>query len=170
MSRLPVSLDPFAPNALDRRWEGGYDENDLPRIRAAAAPGAPIIARVVLGIFTGALGEVRLRAEIDGELGQVCQRCLQPMSWRFRLRPDLALVRPGSAASGAEGGADLLEVGDDGLLRLAEWVEEEILLDLPLAPRHEDCAGGWEREFEPDGRGAESGNPFAVLKTLRGNT
>lgn len=170
MSRLPVSLDPFVPSALNRRWEGGYDGGDLPRIRAATPQGAPISVRVALEIVLGILGEVRLRAEIDGDLGMVCQRCLRPMSWRIRLRPDLVLVRPGSAVTGLDASDELLEVGDDGLLRLAEWVEEEILLDLPLAPRHEDCAAGWGREFEPEKGDAGGGTAFSVLETLRGKT
>jgi hypothetical protein len=58
MSRIPVSLDPFLPRALNQRWEGELEGHDLPRVRAAALEGAPISVRIGLSVVRGALGEI----------------------------------------------------------------------------------------------------------------
>jgi hypothetical protein len=94
MSRIPVSLDPFLPRALNQCWDGELGGDELPRLRAAALEGAPISVRIGLSIVRGALGETRLQGTITGEIGQQCQRCLQPMTWRFSLEPDVVLVDP----------------------------------------------------------------------------
>jgi uncharacterized protein len=170
MSRIPVSLDPFLPRALERRWEGEYSGDDLPRLRAASPDGAVISVRVAFTLARGPLGEIRWQAEIEGETDQVCQRCLQPMRWHFRLQPDIALVRPDDRPSGLGEDAERLELGADGLLWPAAAVEDEILLVLPLAPRHEQCSTGGHREFEPGEGDREAENPFAVLGQLRGKS
>jgi uncharacterized protein len=90
------------------------------------------------------------------------------MTWRFSLEPDVVLVGPEGLSETSGEGQEFVEMDGDGLLRPAEFVEEEILLALPLSPRHEDCAQGPKREFEPgEGRGSQEDNPFAVLKKLR---
>ncbi len=170
MSRIPVSLDPFLPRALERRWEGEYSGDDLPRLRAASPDGAGIAVRVAFAVVRGPLGEIRWQAEIEGETEQVCQRCLQPMRWQFRLQPDIALVRSDDRSSKLGEDAERLELGADGLLWPAAVVEDEILLTLPLAPRHEQCGADWDREFEPGEGDREAENPFAVLGQLRGKS
>jgi len=170
MSRIPVSLDPFLPRALDRRWTGEYSGDDLPRLRDASPEGAAISVRVTFSVVRGPLGEIRWQAEIEGETDQVCQRCLQPMRWRFRLQPDIALVRPDGRPLALGEDAERLELDADGLLWPAAVVEDEILLALPLAPRHEQCGGGGHREFEPGEGDREAENPFAVLGQLRGKS
>jgi uncharacterized protein len=170
MSRIPVSLDPFLPRALDRRWEGEYSGDDLPRLRAASPEGAGISVRAVFTVVRGPLGEIRWQAEVEGETDQVCQRCLQRMRWRFRLQPDLALVRPDDHPTALGEDAERLELESDGLLWPAAVVEDEILLALPLAPRHEECGAEWDREFEPGEGDREAENPFAILGQLRGKS
>jgi uncharacterized protein len=167
MSRIPVSLDPFLPRALNQRWEGELGAAELPRLRAAAPADAPLSARVTLTVVRGDLGEIRLQGMITGEIGQQCQRCLQPMIWRFSLEPDVVLVDPAGSPAALGDDQEFLELGPDGQLRPADFVEEEILLALPLAPRHEDCAARLPHEFEAGSGDRTAENPFAVLQELR---
>ncbi|TVP83705.1 MAG: metal-binding protein [Thioalkalivibrio sp.] len=167
MSRLPVSLDPFQPRALDQQWQDDLGRRDLPRLAAAVPVEAPLEVHVRIGLVRGLLGEIRLQGVITGELGQECQRCLQPMSWTFSLAPDVVVAAPEGLPEGLGDGQDVLELEEDGLLRPAEFVEEEILLALPLSPRHRDCGAHLQREFEPGTGGGQGENPFAVLKKLR---
>jgi uncharacterized protein len=167
MSRIPVSLDPFLPRALNQRWEGDYSGDDLPRLRAASAEGSKIAVHAELSVVRGVLGEIRLQGRIDGEAGQVCQRCLEPIAWRFRLEPNVALVAAGAAAGLGED-EDRVELGPDGLFWPTAFVEDEILLALPLAPRHDECGARRDREFEPGEGDRDAESPFAVLGKLRG--
>ena len=168
MTRIPLSLDPFQPRARDQRWEGGFGREDLPRLARVVPEESTFRVQVAIGLERGLLGETRLQGTIAGELGQQCQRCLQPMTWRFRLQPDVVLAGPEGLPESIGEGQDVLELDADGLLRPAGFVEEEILLALPLSPRHEHCGEGARREFEPgEGPGGEEDSPFAVLKKLR---
>lgn len=167
MSRLPVSLDPFQPRALHQQWQGELGRKELPRLAASVPEGMPLTVHVLLGLERGLLGEIRLQGRISGELGQQCQRCLQPMTWTFSLEPDVVVAGPEGLPEALGEGQEVLELEEDGLLRPAEFVEEEILLSLPLSPRHPDCGERLEREFEPGAGGEEGENPFAVLKKLR---
>nr|WP_296747887.1 YceD family protein [Thioalkalivibrio sp.] len=168
MSRIPVSLDPFVPRALRQRWEGELGGDELPRVRAAALEGSPISVRVGLSVVQGALGEIRFQGTITGAISQQCQRCLQPMTWRFRLEPDVVLVDPAGPPPALGDDQEMLELGPEGL-RPAEFVEEEILLALPLSPRHQECQARLPHEFEAGSGDRDAENPFAVLQELRKN-
>jgi uncharacterized protein len=171
MTRLPRSLDPFQMRALQQDWEDVLRPDDLPRLAQIAVQADSIAATVRLGLYRGSLNEVRLRGRIAGSVDLVCQRCLEKMPWTFELVPDVVVVASGMRTEAFGEGTELLELEEDGLLFPLQWIEEEILLALPLAPRHEECAYLREpREFV-DGAGAdEAGGPFAILEALRGKS
>ena len=110
-------------------------------------------------------GEGRLHVDlwVRGGLVLECQRCLDAIQWPCEVENRLLLLRPGEAPPEDElenDAEDALEV--EPLTDLLALVEDEVLLALPLVPRHDDCdppveAGG-ENEI----------SPFAVLRQLRG--
>ena len=104
-----------------------------------------------------------LHLSVQGVLGMQCQRCLGRMEWAFDLQRSLLLVRseqdfPEDELE--EDGFDAIEAGRE--LDLLQLLEDEILLALPIAPRHESCD-------LPDSV-ARAGRrlPFAGLAALRG--
>ena len=76
----------------------------------------------------------------------VCQRCLGNMQWPFRLRRRLYLAHGEDEVERLEAeavpDAEVLVAG--GVVDLAALVEDEVLLGLPLIPRHEEgqCPAG----------------------------
>lgn len=104
----------------------------------------------------------RLRLVANGRLELRCQRCLEGMGWELALESALQPVRPGQGIPDEEledDEVDAFEVESD--LDVIALVEDEILLALPIAPRHENCA----QPRPDDGSGRKS--PFAVLAGLR---
>ena len=104
-----------------------------------------------------------LHLDVQGVLSMQCQRCLGPMKWAFELQRSLLLVRseqdfPEDELE--EDAFDAIEVGRE--LDLLQLLEDEILLALPIAPRHESCD-------LPDSV-ARAGRrlPFAGLAALKG--
>ena len=99
----------------------------------------------------------------------VCQRCLQP------LPTDIAGARSFQFVPGENDAAELDAASEDDVLALTRaldartLVEDELLLSLPLVPRHPACpmpstlAAG-----EP--LGDEQPHPFAALAALKGRT
>jgi len=112
-------------------------------------------------------GEIRLglHLHVSGRLSLHCQRCLAAVEFDCVIDSRLLLVPPG-----AEWPEEDLETDDyDAIpasreLSVLSLVEEEVLLTLPLVPRHADCQppsgiGGAGMESEP--------SPFAVLAGLK---
>lgn len=109
----------------------------------------------------------RMEGKIACTLGLRCVRCLGEV--RVRVDPDVRLM-VGSASEGSTEvpeGYDLYEY-EGSSLELAQLVEDELLLALPLVPRHVDISlcdpgmlawlGSKERASGP------ARNPFAILK------
>ena len=107
-----------------------------------------------------------LELRVTGSLNLCCQRCLGVLSFPLVIDSRLRLVPPGSPWPEDESEDPIADEGVDAIeaereLRVVSLVEEEVLLALPIAPRHERCepprAVG--KEQEP--------SPFAVLAKLK---
>lgn len=108
--------------------------------------------------------EPRLQLEVEGRLELRCQRCLETLPWPLAIRSVLHPVAAGQAIADEEledDEVDAIEV--DGELDVLALVEDEVLLALPIAPRHENCTptSGAEAATEE--------SPFAALASLRGS-
>ena len=110
-------------------------------------------------------GYPALHLRVGGALQLVCQRCLGALE--FPLHIDVSL---GLAATQAEVDAEpLVAEGPERIVASREMpvrdlVEDEVLLAIPLAPRHERCAG------RDAGAASEESSPFAGLRGLVGGT
>ena len=106
-----------------------------------------------------------LRLTVGGALQLVCQRCLGALEYPLQIDVSLLL-----AATQAEVDAEpLLADGPERIVAgrempVLDLVEDEVLLAIPLAPRHERCVGREARAATQDG------SPFAVLRGLVGGT
>lgn len=108
---------------------------------------------------------IALKAETTVRL--VCQRCLQPLA------EPLAVERRFRFVEGEDEAERLDEESEDDVLAagrsfdLLELLEDELILALPLVPRHEECpqplplAAGEAPAPEPPA------HPFAALAALR---
>ncbi len=106
-------------------------------------------------------GRRALRLGLRGVLKFDCQRCLETMEFPVDLDAVLVL-----AASEAEIDADASDpTAPDRILASREMavgalIEDELLLSIPFAPRHERCAAG------RDAAGAQRDSPFANLSAM----
>lgn len=100
--------------------------------------------------------------KIDAELQVSCQRCLEPMS--IPVRTDIALALAGSeaAANRLSGPYDPLVVPSTPL-RLAPLIEDELILSLPMTPRHPPDACGAKPAGDPKHAASHRDSPFAAL-------
>jgi uncharacterized protein len=164
LERLAASAHPEHPHHADTtavRWQA----------RAEARPqrsGAP---------------QVWLHLQADASVALECQRCLQPVTQDFDVDRwfRFADTEAEAAALDAESEDDVLVTSRN--FDLLALIEDELLLDLPVIPRHEVCppsvvdahtvAPG--EHAEPDEQAADDApaapsgkpNPFAVLAGLR---
>jgi uncharacterized protein len=105
-----------------------------------------------------------LQLSITGLCQLRCQRCLGSLAYPIQLKTALRLV----SAADARAEDDMDDDESDSIeasekLDVLELIEEEILLGLPFAPRHEKGAC----ESAVEGVQALARNPFAVLAALK---
>ena len=110
--------------------------------------------------------QIWLSLQVDTDLMLTCQRCLQPV------RADVSVQRDFRFVSGEDQAAELDADCEEDILALTrrldliELIEDELLLALPLVPRHEACP---EPLIAPvvDAQPMERDHPFAILGELK---
>ena len=163
MSHQPV-IDGLDFARTGSKMQGAWPVAEFSRLRDALRTEEGTLQYVLLGV-PQERGYPALRLKIGGTLQLVCQRCLGALE--FPLHVDVSLQL---AATQAEVDAEPLEAeGPERIVASREMpvrdlVEDEVLLAIPLAPRHERCAG---RE---KAAASEANSPFAALRGLVGGT
>lgn len=130
-SRLPAEIDPLRLADEGRTLEGEWPAGMFSRL--AGITGA---VRVSLQFERLAHGARRMHGRIEAAVETPCQRCLEPVRVPLRVEPDV-LLKAGEARDDASD-TDVLAV--NGPLKLAEYVEDELLLAMPMIPVHTDPA------------------------------
>ena len=137
-SRLVIDGFEFARDCQERA--GTISVANLSRLTEALFCAEGHVRFVVQGDMAKE-DERLLHLEIDGSLELTCQRCLGSLEHPLRLRRRLSLVPPGVAwpeEALEDESFDAIQCAHE--LDVWSLVEEEILLSLPQAPRHERCA------------------------------
>ena len=140
-------VDSFRFAQAAQIWRGGAAVGDFPRLAEALPESSGPLTYQVRG-FTDADRRPGLELEVETTVTLVCQRCLEPMPVRLKARRVLYLARTEDEAERLEQQMDQISGAEalvaPGLLDLATLVEDEVLLGLPLIPRHDEgqCPAG----------------------------
>lgn len=171
----PRRLDVAAFAAAHGELAGAWAQDGFVRLASVAVPGEPQAQPVrwrVAGeraALAGAGVQPALRIEADTVVTLECQRCLGPMQLALHIERRLFFVEGEDAAAAldAESEEDVLALTPS--LDVHALIEDELLLSLPIVPRHEICAApidlGAGRETLPDDEARE--HPFAALAALK---
>jgi uncharacterized protein len=175
----PDRLDVEAFAKAGARIEVTQSLQTMPRLReglhAPADGGIDPVAWSAEGLWSRAMGDAQPRARIRllarPTVWLTCQRCLQPVAVPLSVDRTLCFV------DGEDEAARLDEDRDDedvlALSRavdLRALVEDELIMALPLVPRHEACPQQlpWSAEAEPQESAADrQAHPFAALEALK---
>lgn len=159
---LIIDSGEFARDGLS--LAGEIAVRDLARLLGSVQSDAGVIRYTLQGRIDK-LQRRCLNLTVSGEVTLLCQRCMQPFAFVIDSDSELTLFDNEADIDAASEQDEMLE----GVLAsreqsVVDLIEDEILLALPLAPKHEVCA--------PDGNSdsvAKKPNPFAVLQQLKVN-
>lgn len=168
------ALSPFLDLAQAARREldltGRLAVASMPRLASALASerGA---AEVDLQAARDLSGRVVVSGNIDATLEMTCQRCLGGVTVEVHAEPRLAWVKTDAESENLPPEYEPL-LSADGRVTLAELVADELLLALPLVPRHGDgeaCEVDQAVTAPEAPAAAEESrkNPFAELAKLK---
>lgn len=103
---------------------------------------------------------------VDAQVGLVCERCLGPLAVPLKTSSDLMLCSTEAQAQQCPSRYEPVIVEDEAM-DLYDVIEEELLLALPVAPKHDhacvELPGQSQAEIEAEDR---KPNPFEVLARL----
>lgn len=174
---LPAQLDPRKVFRHGFEVEGNIAVSSLPRLRKLLLDDQ---GRVHASLSFGIDEERRHRVQgqVQAEVNVICQRCMQSMVQSLQDSVDLAVVNSEARMKQLPSNIDPWFCGEDDMLMLAEIVEEQLMLAMPIVTMHDNCVdiGEQVRNTElketsgEDSSGSDKRNPFAVLAGLKSDS
>ena len=134
---------------------------ELTRTLDLLADSAGLIKYRVEGSFSSR-NRPQIVLKLDGLLSVSCQRCLEGVEYPLDVESTLEFVNDESELTQEE----LEDDAKDYLLSQHEFdvvslIEDEVILDLPVAPRHKSCA------LPGIKAGTDKVSPFSILQSLK---
>lgn len=167
-----ISLDKWADTGYE--WAGEVEPRAFERLAATLAAEHEQAKTQLNASLYRRNNVLHLAFTLNGEVWLTCQRCLQPVAIDLSDDYNIALLEDDTQIRLINEEQDYLlldeiitEQSPERLLPFKKLVEDEILLKIPMAPKHADCEMSVEQFGEiPEEEEAE--NPFAALASLKG--
>ena len=114
--------------------------------------------------------EIWLHLKADATLPLVCQRCLHEVDVPLAVERDFRFVPDEARAAAEDDESEEDVLAESRSFDLLALVEDELLMDLPVVPRHDTCpvdlpTSATDEAFEA--AQGEKANPFAALARLK---
>jgi uncharacterized protein len=140
----PAKLDVEAFAKAGASLEGVWPVTQLERLAAstvATAESSPVTwsARGELRPMRGGPSQVWLHIEASTKVMLECQRCLSPVAATVDAKRSFLFVHGENTAAELDADSEDDVLAITRALDLRELIEDELLLALPLVPRHEAC-------------------------------
>ncbi|MDR3387744.1 MAG: YceD family protein [Rudaea sp.] len=163
---LPEIVDAWRMVQARRSFQGILPLAAMPRLRGSlAATGGVVTFDLEFGKDDLGVPHIHLRA--DTSLPLTCQRTLEQFELPVHIDARLGLITQEAEEAGLPAGYEPL-LTSDGALRLADVVEDELILALPVVPVKPgapQAASVWTDKEET--QAAAKPNPFAALAEMK---
>jgi uncharacterized protein len=162
---FPETVDAWRMVQARRQFEGSIPLVAMPRLRGSlvATDGA---ADFQIEFGKDDFGVAHLRAHIEAGLPLTCQRTLETFVLPVRIDAQLGLITREEDEAGLPAGYEPL-LTSDGTVRLADVIEDELILALPVVPVKPGSAPAAHQEGARAIPESAQPRPFEVLKKLK---
>ncbi|UJF24087.1 DUF177 domain-containing protein [Suttonella sp. R2A3] len=160
---LPREIDPWAFARARQLADGELSRKDLPALKQWTTDNHPLTAHL-----EGAIDDYQqpcLQGSLHIDLQMQCQRCLQPLVMSVEREFAYVPIRSQALEDRVEGGAETL-ICDNEILDVAWFLQEEVLLAMPMIAKHDDCEPPINTAESDPSEEEASEHPFAALKAL----
>lgn len=175
----PLKLDVAALAADAGSLEGAWPAVSLERLADQAAVDQPISTwpdltwscKAEIRKPRASEPQVWMQVQAQGAAFLTCQRCLKPVRVPMDLSTWFRFARDEATAAEIDADSEEDVLALTRHLDLRELIEDELLLTLPLVPRHDECPeplpmSHGDAEVSA-GEAEERPNPFAALAALK---
>lgn len=174
IQRLPNEVDPFRLVEQGRIFQGRIPIGDFPRIKELLAEDTGELVEVELEFSRNEQQMPVITGKVNVSLAMICNRCLDTTHTTITSEIDVVLVSSEEQADRLMEGFDTYLIYDQKLV-LNDFIEDELLLAMPIVVTHESCEPARKLiealpEDEQDTEEQQQKeNPFAVLKNIKLN-
>lgn len=168
--KLPKEIEPFrlAQNGLT--LEGQLPLSDMPRLTELLQSDEGMV-NVLMAFDIDDIGTPFLRGEFKTSVSLICERCMEPMVLDMNVNCLLAIVISERKIEGLAEQYEPWLIDNNDPVVLSTVVEDELILSLPLVPRHDEAclpddvwSSGDNIEVSEQEKPV---SPFAVLTELK---
>lgn len=159
-------IDAFEFSRLKEQAEGELAVADMARLAGETADRSGALKWSLSG-GTDKLGHPQLKLFVSGQVNLVCQRCLTAMPFEVSSESALVLAKDEESADAIDevlNDESIDVIVGEAELNVSYLVEDEALLALPVAPKHDVCP---VQESGAAPAATEKVSPFSVLKNLK---
>jgi len=157
-----------AINGLEFARKGGTLSGEVPvaalhRVSGLLSSSDGKVHYELSGLINEA-GKPMLHIKLEGRIRMTCQRCLGEMEYPLATDAELELVADESDLKPVEEETESVDtVVADKEMDVVSLVEEEILLEIPMSPKHPEgeCSEAGQVPAQP------KSNPFSALAALK---
>jgi uncharacterized protein len=168
--QLPKEIDPFRLASNGLRLEGNLSLAIMPRLSATIVDSQGDV-EVNLKFDVDETGTPYMKGNIKTTLPLTCERCLQTMQYNVDTALSVGFIRHERQAEHLAESYEPWLIEGDKPVALSSIVEDELLLAIPIVPKHEHAClpeDLWQSGDEIIGGEEEkSESPFAVLAALK---
>jgi len=167
--KLPHQIDPVKSAAKRSDYVGVVATADMDRLHNIVVSSDDYINANVQ-FLKDQQGLTVFRGNLNVTVSLICQRCNNPFDYELDIEFCFSPVQGVEAIEVLPEAYEPVEVDEYGMVNLLQLFEDELIVSLPLVPRHaeSDCPmSKSDMQFgklEPE---HERPNPFAVLKELK---
>ena len=164
----------FDTEELGRLLDGLPLQPEVPLSVLTGPPETPGIVRYVIQGQRSSVGKPQINLHVQTQLVLECQRCLGPLVFPIDRQVVFDLVRNESDLIDDPSRVDQddLDVPEKVVgsreFDLLDLIEDELILEVPYVPRHDQCPGETDAAADAESNPEEGGrpSPFAVLGQL----
>jgi uncharacterized protein len=166
--KLPITIDPYKSAQRRLECQGVFELSEMNRL-LAACESCSGQTKVDVKFDVDELGLVVISGKGSASVMLTCQRCTEAFENALDIDFTFSPVKDADAAAELPSYYDAIELDENGEVNLRELVEDELLLAIPLIPRHnlEDCRAPADSVWGELPEELDKPNPFDVLKQLK---
>ena len=166
--KLPITINPTGSAQRRLVCDGIFKLSEMTRLLAASEKRSEHV-QVSVKFDVDERGLTVMSGTASTLVALTCQRCNEFFDHKLEVDFTFSPAKNAEAAEKIPSYYDVLELNNDGEVNLRELVEEELILVIPLIPRHEieDCSATADSVWGELPTELDKPNPFDALKQLK---
>jgi len=167
--KLPVEIDPFRLAKSGLILEGLLPLSSMSRLSELLEDNSGNVNVKMHFDIDKVLNSPIMNGEIKASLSLLCERCSEPMVYEVDIVSSLAIINSERKIAGLAEQYEPWIIDNDNPVLLSNIVEDELILAIPLVPKHSHAClpkEAWVSSDEPE-NDEKPVSPFAVLSALK---